>query len=267
MYRYWGFLLVLFCALLAFSGCQGTLASTTLSRTCNHCGGALQGPFTYPIYFAPSVSYDRALQIVTDLGLQPGVFCGYIEDIRAGRVVHDSHWQPAGQRAIYLHEHRLLVARTPLTLDDWSRRLGETPGVLENPRPDDPIYCPAQGGAHQTALTAPLALPYSQPGSSRSYVRISFASPLSTYGAALSVVSDLGLRLADPCGEASLAEQQLQRQSGSIAWHPMGQEQAFASTYTLIVAPGPEIASNLWRDQLRAVPGVIGSEDYVARCA
>lgn len=60
---------------------------------------------TFAVTFAPSVPYARALRIVTDLGLQPGIFCSN------GPATSVTPWQPVGQRDTFGEMHRLLVER------------------------------------------------------------------------------------------------------------------------------------------------------------
>jgi hypothetical protein len=91
------------------------------------------------------VSYVDALRAVTDLGLQPSVECGYEADLKVGRVITRMQWQPAGQRAFYLSEHRLFVALTPLTPTDWVERLKHVSGWVANNTEEwlsQPISCP-----------------------------------------------------------------------------------------------------------------------------
>jgi hypothetical protein len=86
------------------------------------------------------------------------------------------------------------------------------------------------------------------------YAYVSFASGV-TYDTALYDVSNLGLRLADPCYEYSrLPNHQPQ------PWHPMGQEVAFKNSHALVVAPAPLISSIRWFDQLHEQPDITAAD-------
>ncbi len=106
-------------------------------------------PSTAPVRFDPSMSYDDALRAITDLGLQPSVACGYEADLTAGRVITDMQWQPAGQRSIFVREHRLFVTFTPLAAPDWGARLTHVHGFVRNTEQqwDQGLYCPDLGSA------------------------------------------------------------------------------------------------------------------------
>jgi hypothetical protein len=178
-------------------------------------------PASFPLYFDPSVSYDDALRAVSDLGLQPSVECGYEGDLKAGRVITHLQWQPAGQRAFYLSEHRLLVALTPLTPTNWTERLKRVPGWVANNTPErasQPLSCPtgdtgwgadssrfrqASPTLSENSDSAPTVMTYPQAASSPT-ARVVFA-PSTTYDEALYEISDPGLRLADSCYERAQA--------------------------------------------------------------
>lgn len=70
-----------------------------------------------------------------------------------------------------------------------------------------------------------------------------------SYATALQEVTDLGLRLSNPCYEAA------QERAARPAWSPMGQEHLFASQHQLVVASIPATREN-WLQQVRALPGV-----------
>ncbi|HEY7348204.1 MAG TPA: hypothetical protein VH599_07760 [Ktedonobacterales bacterium] len=227
-------LLLLLCGLLTL----GTSQSATAA--------AASIPYMHPFFarFTPSVTYEQALRLVTDLGLQPAFDCAI--------------WQPMGQQDAFAKEHRLLIAPAYLMApDDWFVRLQQTAGVETvvegfptiagytppTSVPADAVYtCPSQG-------TAPL-----NSGEAGTFAQISFASPQTTYDQALFDVSDIGPQLADPCYEQS----QLQR--FSLPWHPMGQADRFAQSSTLIVQTNKQVTSAQWRYQLRALPNVIAVE-------
>lgn len=171
--------------------------------------------------------------------------------------VPQSQWQPVGQRDAFIHEHRLLVelASSP---PDWFNRLKATPGVQNTGflDPKDYLCRTIIYGTPPPGVAVPLNA--TQAGT---YARITFSSPLNTYDAALYTVSNLGLRLVDPCYEQALLHR------GKPLWHPMGQEQSFTSTPSLIVATSKEVTSSLWKEHLRALPGIVSiASPYTATC-
>lgn len=244
--------------MLASVGCY------PLSRPQQQDGWAAP-PAAFPITFAQSVSYAQALQGVTDLGLQPAVYCGYKADVAAGRVITGLRWQPAGQLNRFSQEHRLFVAATPLAAADWSSRVGVLPGVQRN-EGAQPTYCPdavASSSATTPSPNNPVVFTYTQL-QHISYGRVEFASA-TDYSTALYEVSNLGLRLADPCYEKEQAQLQLQQKTPP--WHPMGQEASFAASHVLVVAPAPLTAATTWAAQLRALPDSVNVETpYVPTC-
>src|SRR5260370_28229729 len=112
--------LLLCCILMAFSSCENT-ANT-------------QSPGPWPsslaVTFAASISYEHALRLITDLGLQPAMDCAIGSKMLTPGTnsIPRPQSQPMGQRDSFLHEHRLLVylASPPF---DWFKRLKATPGV------------------------------------------------------------------------------------------------------------------------------------------
>ncbi len=240
--------MLLWCLLIAFSGC-GSIANPIMK------GPPDQGSLS--VTFAPSLSYEQALRLVTDLGLQPAMDC-----LIAGRLVTPEsalpvpRWQPMGQRDTFMHEHRLLVdmASPPL---DWLKRLQTTPGVQETRYAGDLVCLAVIYGTPPPGVAVPLNA--AQAGT---YARVTFTHPLDNYDAALYVVSNVGLRLVDPCYEQAL----LQRQE-TPPWHPMGQEHTFATTHALVVATSKRVTSSLWQEQLRAFPGVVTIESpFSVKC-
>jgi len=235
-------------------------------------------PSSFPLYFDSSVSYDDALRAVTDLGLQPSLECGYEDDVKAGRVITNMQWQPAGQRAVFMQEHRLFVALTPLAPPDWTTRIKLVPGLLPYRQEDasQPHYCPNgsagwgatpvdSGGASPTSLDTsgppPTVLDYAQAASSP-ITRVVFA-PLTTYDEALYAISNLGLRLADPCYERAQAA----NYPTPTPWPGAGQEQRFAATHDLIVAAAPLVTPVDWDQKVKSLTGVTNvTIPYMASC-
>lgn len=239
----------------------------------NRCGPCAPPSTPFPIRFDPSVPYDDALQVVTDLGLQPSVACGYDADMKAGRVITDMHWQPAGQRSIFPVEHRLFVALTPLTAPDWITRLNHAHGVMPNHDPEQssqPLYCPDinAGGAAYSAdrdashpAQASLVLTYAQATSSPNALVV--FTPSSTYAEALYAMSNLGMRLADPCYEHAHAG----NRPASAPWPGVGQEQRFSASHTLLVAAAPLTTPSNWDQMISSQTDVASvTVPYTASC-
>ena len=101
-----------------------------------------------------------------------------------------------------------------------------------------------------TSGPAASILDYAQAASSPS-ARIVFA-PSTTYDEALYAISDLGLRLADPCYESA----QSANYSTHVPWPGAGQEQRFAATHDLIVAAAPLVTPIKWDQRARSLSGV-----------
>jgi hypothetical protein len=228
------------------------------------------------------MSYDDALRAITDLGLQPSVACGYGADLTAGRVITDMQWQPAGQRSIFVREHQLFVTFTPLAAPDWGARLTHVHGFVRNTEQqwNQILYCPDLGSAAtypidpatSTSVSftppdtsrpthTPTVLAYAQAISSPN-ARVVF-TPTTTYAEALSTISDLGVRLADPCYERKHAG----NQTTSAQWPGAGPEQRFSVSHSLIVAAAPLATPIRWEQMLGSEAGVANiTVPYTATC-
>jgi hypothetical protein len=215
-------------------------ASRNASSPPSAGGNTSSMPYLGPIsvIFAPSISYEQALRIVTNLGLQPALECGIVQ--LTPNVLPSPQWQPMGQKDTFLKDHRLLVQFTASTPDDVSLRLQATPGVKIE--------------AHE--LDTCNAVVYGTPlpgtdlyGTALAYVHVTFAHSVN-YDTALYTISNLGLALADLCYEHEKYDLHQ-----TPTWHPMSQEKSFISTHTLIVETTKD-TSSLWQQQLRASPGV-----------
>ena len=239
-------LLLRCCILIAFIGCENTTGTTTNGVT-------YAGPFA--VAFAPSVSYEQALRLITDLGLQPSLDC-----VISGSMLTPGQeaspqprWQPMGQRDTFLQEHQLRFISTLSSPADWSKRLTAISGVVKVSSPGV-IYCPeVVYGTPPSGVAVPLNA--SQAGT---YARITFAHPVDTYDTALYMVSNLGLQLADYCYEQATSKP---------PWHAVGQEQTFTTTHALTVETSKRITSSLWQDQLHTLPGVVTIESpFTMKC-
>lgn len=238
----------LVCLFMFFVGCEGltnmTSSDTSMSGT---------WPSTLAITFSQSISYEKALYIVTNLGLQPAMNCSIsstmITPAPGKGIVPQVLWRPVGQKDTFFHKHQLLVDRaSPPT--NWWERLHTTPGVTGAGflDPKDGV-CKAVTYETPSPNTATLS-----PGDAAGiYARIVF-NHQEEYDQALYIISNEGLRLIDPCYEQTT----LQGQKPS--WHPMGQEHTFSATHVFIVATSRGITSSLWLKDLKTLPGILSIE-------
>lgn len=214
-----------------------------------------------PVLFDASVTYAEALRGMTDLGIQPALFCEYRNNSDSGNGT-DLPWLPAGQRDRFQQDHLMWVIQTITASADWSYKVYRLPGFHKGPSSQDAYCSGSQNSASPPLPTGnPNLLTYEQAFSqSGAYVYVTFASGVD-YDTALYDISNLGLRLADPCYEQSFLPHQ-QRES----WHPMGQEITFSYSHALVVAPAPLISATVWRDQLRKLPDVAEEISYHPVC-
>jgi outer membrane protein assembly factor BamB len=191
------------------------------------------------ITFRSSVSYEQALKLVTDLGLQT--------QILLCEVPPDNPWKPVGDQSAFPD---MLVTSTPIAAPGWLDRLKAMPQVAQT----------QEFGAHSCPLMpvsptplptgTPVFLPAKQAGT---YVRVTFASTTNNYNATIDALNNLGFRLANPCYERARA------QGTHPAWNPMGQETTFASSHTLLLATTTWNSTH-WQDQLHAISGIVKVE-------
>lgn len=131
----------------------------------------------------------------------------------------------------------------PLAPNDWLQRLAALPDVTQV---DDALdTCPELLGIGST----PGAGSYLDPSSLKTptYLHVTFAAGMD-YAQAVTTVSDLGFRLADPCYEQT---------KPTPAWHPMGQESSYAASHSLTLAL-TDANATLWRQQLAKTAGMTG---------
>lgn len=223
------------------------------------------------ITFTSSTSYTQALNEVTNLGFHPGMVCS--TNIPLSTPGHQNIvrlWQPMGQKETFPVEHRLSVLASVYAPSDWTQRLHTTPGVQDVQQMHYPLPpCSSSHiafGTPPSAVTVPLSA-----AEATMYAHITFTSPLNTYNAALSAVSNLGLLLADPCYERELStyEQSIHYPWNSKpSWHSMSQERPFNTTSTLVIETSPMVTSSLWQSQLHALPGVVNIKTFsTAACS
>jgi len=243
--------ILLCCVVIAFSSCGNVTTTPTQSPA--------PWPSSLAVTFTLPISYERALRLITDLGLQPAMDCGIGSEMLTPGSTSTPwpRWQPVGQRETFLHEHRLLVdlASPP---SDWFMRLKATPGVSKTGflDPRDSVCRAVVYGTPPPGVAVPLNAV--QAGS---YTRITFTHPIDNYDAALYDISNVGLRLVDPCYEQAMLHHK------RATWHPMGQEHTFAIAHTLILATSKLVTSSLWQNQLHTLAGVSSIETpYTVKC-
>ncbi len=188
------------------------------------------------VTFTPSTSYQQALRVVTNLGLQTFADCAF-------------SWKPQGNKDIY-QQHLLTVAATVASAPLWLARLKTAPGV-QNVQEGGPHSCPAIG-----ATNSPAHLDAAKAGT---FIRVTFANTIQSYDDALFAVDDLGFRLAAPCYEQGRAE------GKKPSWNDMGQLDSFGKTHALLLAT-TSFNATTWADQLKATAGVVHIETLTSAC-
>ncbi len=126
------------------------------------------------------------------------------------------------------------------------------------------MYCNPNAGSSTTPTSGPAVL-LSLPSNALPdlYTQVTFAAGVE-YAQALYEISNLGLRLADPCYEEALA---FRPPPTWPAWHPMSQRAPFSGSQRLVVAPGVQVSSTTWTDQLHALTDVRGvTTPYAPSC-
>jgi len=283
----WLLILVLATLALTLTDCGATSSAHSVTGMCNDYSNTTHGP-SFPIScyvtFAPTVSYSQALRAVTDLGLQPILLCSPITSVQSNGQQVDAHvqWQPVGQRDAFQQSHGLVIDPTlladPLGPHYWQTRLRDAPTVvalhdawaenevsggggaistlphvalndITSAKGSATYTCPPPIVATSVTPTTPMLLTSGEAGA---YARVSFA-PTVNYDMALYAITNLGLRLADPCYETAL----LDPHSQTLPIEHQGQETGFATFHTLTVATSPA-ASTLWLQQARGSAGAVG---------
>jgi hypothetical protein len=200
------------------------------------------------IEFDSGISYSTALRTITDLGLElADLPCPNGTEFIAGTPTRWQIWSPLAHPDDFTGNAAFIAFATPLAPTDWLHAIVAAPGV-KDVRTDLSYNCPADVLATPPSGTL-LTLGVSQPPA---YARLIFGAGVS-YDAALLAVSNLGLRLADPCREQVLAA------GHGYPWQPAGQESAYAATHALMLASS-EAASAQWQTQARALSGVTAVE-------
>lgn len=224
------------------------------------CGCGIHPSSAYGVRFVTftsTTSYEDALRLVTDVGLQLTGECDSVTAVSTSGtpVVFWASWHPQSQRQNYVDNVAnsvspfLITLTTPLAPSDWSDRLLKMPSVQSVKEMQGSFVC-GSSGYSQTPPAGDVN-DLLRPDQTGTYAQITFdQSPIPSYGDALDDVLNLGLRLANPCYEKALAA------GKASAWHAMGQEDAYASGHVLLVATTRE-TGNLWQQQVRAIPASV----------
>ena len=212
----------LVCLLFVLASCGSASSSTT-------------SPSQVYVSFTSSASYAHVVREVTDLGLQLAIPCIRTTKPAQNSIESWTHWIPMGEKDVFTPNHNLWIVPTPLAPYGWVNSLQALSDV-QQVQTQFGLSCPSDHIGTPPAGTV-VALRSDQAGV---YARITFSLSKKQYDQALYLVSNVGLRLADPCYE----------QAKTKTWHQMGQETAFARQQTLIVATTDVTADN-WQSQLQ----------------
>lgn len=248
---------LLLAVFLVLAGCGATVRPAALQRTpsATTTPAIPTAPVRVYLAFSASVPFSHALRLVTDFGIQPAAPCNSAHYIPGSNW---REWVPVLLPHFYAQSHQLWAELTPLAPPDWLARLHALPQIAHITTDPDIFGCsPSLDHFGTPPPTAAAGLTRGQPVA---VARVTFAVPLDVYDAALYTASNLGLRLADPCGEQGRAT------PAAGPWQPVGQERGFAASMTLVLATSVN-ASTRWQQQLRAAQGVQQIETpYLPAC-
>lgn len=187
---------------------------------------------TNPIYsanvqFSNTVSYQQAIRLISDLGLQTFADCSV-------------QWKPQGGQVGFPTDHWLTIAATVNSAPLWFNRLQTAPGVISL----------QAGGPHSCPMMRydPKALKLLGPDAPTTYAQVTFADTIG-YDTALEAANNLGFRLANPCYEQARAR------GDKPTWSTAGQENAFEKMHTLLLSTTGFNATT-WLQQLKSLAGV-----------
>ncbi len=224
-------------------GVVHALSATDGSSLWNYAIPELPVP-TPPVYtalvtFSPTTTYQQALEIVTNLGLQTKLNC-------------TNQWTDSDTESTFSQGRALVVQSTVASAPLWMTRLLATPGVASAESADGIYNCPLEP-------VIPAAPPYLSEQQGGTYVQVALASSIS-YDTALKGVDGLGFRLASPCYEQARAR------GSKPTWQPMSQAVTYAKSGRLLLATTSWNATT-WLDQLHALAGVSQiTTPYAANC-
>ncbi len=179
------------------------------------------------VYFSDTTTFQQAIRLITDLGLQSIVFCA-------------SQWKPMDSDTDFANGHWLPIVATVNSSPLWFNRLQIMPGVA-SVQAAGPHSCPVM-------RYDPNALKFLGPDAPITYVRASFSGGTG-YDAALDAVNNLGFRLANPCYEEARSR------GDKPTWNAAGQENPFGSSQMLLLAT-TSFNATTWLSQLKAVASV-----------
>ncbi|HVB60203.1 MAG TPA: hypothetical protein VNE61_03330 [Ktedonobacteraceae bacterium] len=196
------------------------------------------------VSFAPATPYTQALRTITDIGLRPlPPSCTATMLGTNGKIEVWYAWEPSA-KGFSITPAGMYIAPTLLASSDWLIRLRALPGVVNVQTTTFVFLCSlAHNGTPPPDTVVALAL--QQAGT---YLTVAFSQRADTYDQALQTISNLGLRLADPCLERTGK----QPPPGYFA----GQEQKYAATHTLVLATTANSPNN-WQQQLTSLTGKI----------
>jgi len=195
------------------------------------------------IAFTEATSYPQALQLVTDLGLQPTAPCTGTKLAPDGKIGSWFWWRPMAE-GFAGYPRGMYIAPTPLASSNWLARLRAMRGVTKIQTTHFVFYCPAD----QLGTPSPGAVVALAPQQAGTYLTVTFSPRAGSYDQALQAISNLGLRLADPCLERT------GKRPG--AGYSAGQEQKYTATRTLLLATTTNSPNN-WQKQLASVTSVL----------
>ncbi|GCE28821.1 hypothetical protein KDA_43050 [Dictyobacter alpinus] len=180
------------------------------------------------VTFRNSLSYEQALQTVSDLGLKTFAVCTF-------------SWAPEDSKDSYTKYHTLEVAANTNSAPLWLNRLQAIPEISQiQGQPVNAMrHCPLEpvGPIHRL-----------DPKQAATYLQINFTSA-TPYLNAWENLNALGFRLADPCYEKERA------QGKAPTWHVMGEESSFTQTHTLVLAT-TTFNATIWHQQLQSIVSV-----------
>ncbi|HET9999652.1 MAG TPA: PQQ-binding-like beta-propeller repeat protein [Ktedonobacteraceae bacterium] len=187
------------------------------------------------VHFSSGVSFQQAIHLLTDLGLQTVVQCAV-------------QWKPQGSGVGFSTDPWLVAIATVNSAPLWFNRLQTVPEVAEV-QASGPHSCPMM-------RYDPKAPGLLQPDAPVTYVKATFANSTG-YDTALEAVNNLGFRLANPCYEQARAR------GDKPTWNTAGQENIFGSAHKLLLATTTFNATT-WLSQLKSLAGVTNVDEPVA---
>src|SRR5258707_9418046 len=200
-------------------------------------------PVRVYLAFGASLPFAHALRLITDLGIQPAAPCNSAHYIPGSNW---REWVPVLLPDFYAQSHQLWAELTPLAPPDWLARLRALPEIAHITT--DPQIFGCSPSLDHEGTPPPTAAAGLTRGEPVAVARVTFSAPLNIYDAALYAISNLGMRLADPCREHGGAS------ATPGPWQPVGQERMFAASATLVLATSVN-ASTRWQQQLSAIAG------------